>query len=293
MSYRPHEDFIAPARPKSEAWRTIGGYLLIEVAHMGLIVAAFSVLGAAVGDIRAQATFEAIFNSPLTAAESLLFLASFAFLGIAVILVTRHVHQRSALTLLGPVGPALAQFWVVMKALVALQFALIVVLPDGDIEMVRNLPVSTWLVYLPLAVPVILMQTAAEEAVFRGYLQQQLAARFRHPIIWMGLPSAMFAMGHFQLNDPDGFNMVLWSFSFAVVAADLTARSGTLGPAIALHFVNNAMAILYAALPGPVSGLSLFHYALPYGDRVTDSLIVVDLGILFVSWLAARVAIRA
>ena len=38
----------------------------------------------------------------------------------------------------------------------------------------------------------------------------------------------------------------IWAGAFGIAAADLTARCGTLGPAIALHFGNNLCAALIA-----------------------------------------------
>jgi DNA-directed RNA polymerase subunit RPC12/RpoP len=47
----------------------------------------------------------------------------------------------------------------------------------------------------------VLIQTGAEEVLFRGYLQQQLAARFASPIAWMVLPSAIFALPALPARD--------------------------------------------------------------------------------------------
>ena len=75
--------------------------------------------------------------------------------------------------------------------------------------------------------------------------------------------------------------------------ADLTARSGSLGPAIAVHFCNNVSAILVVSLPDDLSGLAL--YLTPFGMQDTDALaawLPVDFAMMLVFWLAARLAIR-
>ena len=41
------------------------------------------------------------------------------------------------------------------------------------------MPLAAWAAWLPLVLPALLVQTAAEEIAFRGYLMQGLAARFR------------------------------------------------------------------------------------------------------------------
>jgi hypothetical protein len=80
---------------------------------------------------------------------------------------------------------------------------------------------------------------------------------------------------------------------FGVLAADLTARAGTLGPAIALHFFNNIIALLFISLPDSLSSLAL--YVLPYDMSDTDVLrqwLLVDFAVMIVGWLAARLALR-
>ena len=94
-------------------------------------------------------------------------------------------------------------------------------------------------------------------------MQQQLAARFSSPIIWMVLPSAFFAGLHYQ---PEIMGDNTWLvmgavFVFALLAADLTAVTGNIGAAWAMHFVNNALAILLVATEGPLSGLALLRRA--------------------------------
>ncbi len=86
---------------------------------------------------------------------------------------------------------------------------------------------------------------------------------------------------------------MLWATLFGLAAADLTARAGTLGPAIALHLVNNFNAIALAAPEGAFDGLALYTY--PFSLASSEALIAwapIDLMILFCSWLTARLALR-
>ena len=88
--------------------------------------------------------------------------------------------------------------------------------------------------------------------------------------------------------------VVIWAMLFGLAAADLTARSGTLGPAIALHLVNNFSAIALVAPAGYFDGLALATY--PFGPNDTAQLLKwmpMDLMILLCSYLAARLALRA
>ena len=75
--------------------------------------------------------------------------------------------------------------------------------------------------------------------------------------------------------------------------ADLTARAGTLGPAIAVHFVNNASPFLLVSLPDDLSGLSLYLGSFSMGDEaMMRAWLPVDFAFMIVSWLTARLAIR-
>jgi hypothetical protein len=76
----------------------------------------------------------------------------------------------------------------------------------------------------------------------------------------MVLPSALFAALHYQpeVMGDNTWLMMGAVFVFALLAADLTAVTGTIGAAWAMHFVNNALAILVMATDGPLSGLALY-----------------------------------
>jgi len=161
--------------------------------------------------------------------------------------------------------------------------------------MERNLAAGTWVMFLPFAIIAVFVQVSAEEILFRGYIQQQLAARFRSPLIWILVPAGLFGLGHYMPQDA-GENatlIALWAVVFGVLMADLTARSGTLGPAIAVHLANNVVAIVVVSLPDSLSGLSLFlaPFSMADADAVRTWL-PVDFAMMFVSWLAARLALR-
>jgi uncharacterized protein len=154
---------------------------------------------------------------------------------------------------------------------------------------------SRWLLLLPLSLLAVLVQVSAEEIVFRGYVQQQLAARFNSPLIWMVLPSALFALGHYLPAEAgeNALMVALWAGVFGILMADLTARSGSLGPAIAVHLWNNVSAILIVSLPDDLSGLALYLTPFSMDDAAAiRTWLPVDFALMLVSWLAARLAIR-
>lgn len=231
-------------------------------------------------------------STPLAALINLYFFLAMIFaLSVALWLI----HQRPVSGLIGPYRPALQQAIRVIKAVVPIMLlALLLPMPEG-MALAPNTSPGLWAALLPLTLIGLLIQTSAEELIFRGYLQSQLAARFSHPLVWIGLPSMVFGMLHFDphIDAASAWIMVLWATCFGAAAADLTARTGTLGPAIALHLVNNFGAIAIAAPDGNFDGLALWSF--PFSVEDTDkvlALMPVEMLVLLCSWLAARLALR-
>lgn len=292
--YSNHDAFIRPARARSEIWRFVVGLGIAAMGYLTLNQIYFTTIYQAMGS-KSQALYVDLTQGSTPLAMFLL-LISFGWMTVSVAVVVRVLHKRPVRSLLGPLPLAWAHFRSVSIMLIVLGIVLFV-LPPWDMggDMVPNMALSRWLILLPLSLLAVLIQVSAEEIVFRGYVQQQLAARFRSPLIWMVLPSVLFALGHY-LPDMAGENalvIALWAGMFGMLMADLTARSGSLGPAIAVHFCNNVSAILVVSLPDDLSGLAL--YLTPFGMQDTDALaawLPVDFAMMLVFWLAARLAIR-
>lgn len=231
-----------------------------------------------------------------TPAAMFLLLGSFGLMTLGVTIVARVLHRRSFASLIGPLGLATSQFSAVVRLLMIIG-AVIYLLPPWDLgePYVPNLELGKWVLLLPFSLVAVFVQVSAEEIVFRGYVQQQLAARFSSPIIWMVLPSFLFALGHYLPNDAgeNALIIALWAGVFGMLMADLTARAGSLGPAIAVHFCNNVAAIVIVSMPDDLSGLAL--YLTPFSMEDTEALrawLPVDFVLMFITWLAARLAIR-
>ena len=290
MAYERHEAMVAPARDGAELWRTGLGALVIGVVYVFALIQ-FATALAAFDSSRSLYDQFVYADTPLGV---LLNLGSFVFMGLGPIVVCRFLHARPWQTLIGPSGQATWDFLLAVRAVAILTVVLWVLLP-APYTLERGLPAGRWLMLLPLTLPALFLQIAAEEILFRGYLQQQLAARFRSPLIWMILPSALFALGHYVPEEygDNALLVVAFTFAFGVVAADLTARTGSLGAAMGLHFANNVIAVAVVSFPGQLSGLAL--YLLPFGPEdatVAGPLIVTELAVLGISWLAIRLALR-
>jgi len=292
MSYKPHNRLVAPARQKSGVFRlTFGLTVTISLYAFLLALGSYALkltMGNAwVGDLAAP-------GGVLTPGQTLTILGSFSFLIIAIGLVVILVHHRNPISLLGGLALTNSQFLLAMRGLVTyVGLAIIFLFLTEDFR--QQLSFVLWLTLLPISVLFILIQVSAEELVFRGYIQSQLAALGAPRIIWILIPSILFGLLHYN---PSAMNELapwtaLWAVGFGVLAADLTARNGTLGPAIALHFTNNFMALVVLGLEDFLGGLSLYVY--PFSSTDTTELVSrmpnEAIGIL-VAYLFVRLAMR-
>lgn len=296
FDYRPHRRFIAPAQAKPQVWRFCFGLVL----GAGLFLVLSQLIFGSLFRVLEPSTVDAILadgQSGQTAASMLLVLVQLGLLAVSAGLVALMVHKRGPITLIGDPAQAWRQFVVVTFAMI-LFMAVIWLLPpyDFDEPLQRNMGIGRWLLLLPFALLAVLIQTSAEEILFRGYIQQQLAAKFKSPLIWMLLPAVLFGIGHYvpASAGSNAWTIALWATVFGLLMADLTARSGTLGPAMAVHFVNNVSALVLVSVPDEMSGLALF--VLPFGledEAQMAAWLPVDFAMILVSWLVARLAIRA
>lgn len=281
------------AEPRSELWRTVLGM----IAMVALYIALALIFNQAISELtRYRPTFSDELMSGSTPLAMYVLLASFGLISLSVFAVVRFLHKRGALTVFGPTMLAVPQFFRVLGMLVLLGIVLMVLPPyDMGGELVPNMAMGLWALLLPLSLLAVFVQVSAEEIFFRGYLQQQLAARFSSPWVWMVLPSTLFAIGHYQPSEAGGNALIIaiWAGLFGLLMADLTARAGSIGPALAVHFLNNVTALLITALPDSLGGLALWHT--PFGMEDEAQLrawLPVDFAMMIVSWLAARLALR-
>lgn len=296
FDYRPHAGFVEPARAASHIWRLCLGLVLAAGFFLVLSQVIFGTLFRILEPATAQAIL-ADGQAGQSAAGMLILLSQLGLLAVAAGLVVVMVHKRRPLSLIGPPALALRQFISVAIGMVMLTVAIWVLPPwDYGAPLERNMPTGRWLLLLPVALIAVLIQSSAEEIFFRGYVQQQLAARFSSPLVWMLAPAALFGIGHYlpESAGSNAWTIALWATMFGILMADLTARSGTLGPAMAVHFVNNVSAIVLTSVPDEMSGLAL--YVLPFGmadEAQMAAWLPVDFGFMLVSWFVARLAIRA
>jgi hypothetical protein len=284
-----HARFVAPARARPQLWRLLLGIVLILVIYFAGILALLGAIWLIAG-FDAMVLWAGRLTQGQTPAAVLFVLASFTFMALGPMLVARLLHKRGPGTLFGPwrdVARGFAMGAGVVGGLIGLS-ALVM---DLGFTPLPNVPLGLWLMVLPLALLGLLIQTGAEEILFRGYLQQQLAARFASPLAWAVLPSLLFGLLHFNAGAPShiAWLTVAATGLFGMIAADLTRVTGNIGLAWGFHFANNVFALLVIALSGPLSGLAL--YTTPFSAAQTDTLLPLiarDMAATVAFWAVLR-----
>jgi len=255
------EATLAEAAAYPDLWRLALGTALALGLWAGfsalLIAAATAVVAGREGAFGVMPFLTGL-AAPDTPGKVLLVLATFGGLFIGAMVAAAALHFRGPGTLFGD-GATWRRGFLVALAVIVPVYAVPTALSVAFGEVAPNLAPLRWAALLPLALPFLFVQIAAEELFFRGYLQQQLAVRFSARVVWMGLPALVFALLHW--NPDAGANLplvLLATFTFGLVAADLTERTGSLGAAMGLHLGNNAFGVFGVAAQGTITGLALF-----------------------------------
>ena len=298
MSYKLHENLVNPARQKSGIFRLLLGLVILTLIYLVLLTALLFALKLTMGGVWVSNLRPGVVTSP---GQTLTLLGSFSTMAIAVGAVVLILHHRSPTTLLGGLRPAFDQFCQSIRGLIP-YLIIVILLVFSSQDMQPHLAIGTWLTLLPITLVLLMVQVGAEELVFRGYLQSQLAALNAPTFVWILLPSVAFGLLHYDPTTTGDLApwIVLWAIFFGVAAADLTARYGTLGPAIAMHFVNNFAAITFMGFKDNLGGLNLYVYPFSISNtsKFTEMLpletFALGLAYFSIRWaMAWRVAISS
>ncbi|WP_170317534.1 type II CAAX endopeptidase family protein [Paroceanicella profunda] len=246
------EGFIRPALPRSGPWRSLGATCLLAAGLLACSAAsgvlAVVLTGAELRD-----------GGRLGPLAQLCLLAGFLLTWPVLWGVMRLFHRRGPSTLLGPAPlvPAYLRGMAVMAAF-ALTGICIALLSIGAPQAGPGASPGMAAAVLLL----LLVQTASEELVFRGYLLQQLAVRWRNPLGWALLPSVLFGLMHYTPSVPADAALMamIRTGGLGLLLALVTARTGTLGAAMGIHFVNNVMAMLVVGSAESQLGLTLWQW---------------------------------
>jgi len=200
--------------------------------------------------------------------EAVLLLLASIVAGLPMLAIVLRWLHNTTLRALFSNDPLRIRWFLAAVLVVAVLQAILFFIPQAP-EIHPNLSLARWLTWLAPALVLILLQSTTEELVFRGYAQQMLLARFGHVWVALLIPSIIFGLGHY---DPEtyGQNALLAVAVIAVwglMLAHLTWQSGSLLPAIGLHFANNVLAILVVSEQGNLSALALYHWPFDFSTE--------------------------
>ncbi|MFT6425371.1 MAG: membrane protease YdiL (CAAX protease family) [Celeribacter sp.] len=299
MKYNAYADMVASALRQRAYWRiavVLGASFLVSALLTPL---ALGLIGALAPELMAIKRTSSGIEIGTSQGGLFVVLASFALLLGATVIFAKKFAERNLRDITGPAPILRAQFIVTLKWMAGLTAVMILVPsphPAGDTgDMHENLALALWLAWLPLGLIGLAVQVTAEEMFFRGYLQTQLIGATQSYAKGMVLAALLFGIGHIstEIDGVAALFPIIWATLFGLVAGDLTARSGTIGPAIAVHLVNNMMAMFIAPVGGQLSGFGLWTRDIDLSTAYSDPVLVCFEGlILLITWLTARIALK-
>ena len=293
------EAFISPARVYPAFWRIVIGLLTgLGVYMLGAAVVLWfgiDLLSGVFPELEGLDAFALLYGNGTSPGQMALILATFIPMGLGAFAMAAW-HWRGPASLFGSSTRFSRNFFIAIAVLAAANAIFFaaerLIAPE---TYAPNVPFAAWIKHLTWAVPLLFIQTTSEELVFRGYLQQQLAARFNSPIIWMILPALLFGAGHYDDTiDPTLALLIVFATTmFGIIAADLTRLTGNLAAAMGFHFANNFVALLLVGVPGELSGLALYHAPFTMDDTsILMNYIILDIAVMFAIWAALRRVLR-
>jgi len=161
-------------------------------------------------------------------------------------LILPHLHDRPWRDLIGPQHRL--SFGVLLRssllwlAILAVPSLAALFMGDETLRMQAVEPVR-FLLFVLFLMPAILIQVAAEEALFRGYLFQGFQVAFRSMFMAAVPVAALFALAHAGSHTVHGWLAYALYAALSLFLSAVTIRSNRLEPAIGIHFAQNLTAI--------------------------------------------------
>jgi len=147
-----------------------------------------------------------------------------------------------------------------------------------------SISIAWWLAALAPVALLALLQTSAEELLFRAYLPRGLARRFASPVVWAVLPVLVFTGLHWNAASTPLMNAagLLTIGVFAALLMLLVYATGNLGASMGAHLANNLFGFLLISHQEAYNAFALFT-ARPLegaGWSETEALLVTGVGLV-------------
>ena len=295
MNLSRYSPMIEDAARHPALWRLLLGFLTVFVVLAVWVAAIIALRAVALGTWFAEAGADILVLGAGTPAQATLYLIVVAGLGAGACVAAAFWQKRTPRSLVGPGARTLRHAVIAAATTFAILGCLsLLTLPFSE-PVERNQPFTTWLAWLPVGILALILQTGGEEVFFRGYLQSQLAARFRGHSLAVVAPALLFGFAHYVPSFPliAALTYVLIATMFGILAADLTIRTGSLGAAWGFHLANNALAVLIIAPTGSVTGLALWRTGTEFGpEALTSPLATAEILVLLATWFLIRRVLR-
>jgi len=264
----PLDLYAAPGAARPGLWRMFVGCLAILAGWLVRTVRVRAVtvlvnLGRGMDLVGALEAMQALLGES-TPAGVLYKLVTFAGIWPASWGTLRLLHRQRFGTLFSPEGRIRWRDFGGGLALAAGFWLLTMIVGLGVVgaPVRTDLSFGAWIAWFaPLAVMVFL-QASGEEIIFRGYILQQLASRYRSPLVWAFLPAFLFGLLHYSSGSAIGiaWHYVAVTTLFGVAAAALVWRTGSLAAAMGLHTGMNMFSLSGIGLQGIIEGTQLYLY---------------------------------
>jgi uncharacterized protein len=285
----PFERWLDAARPKAKLWRLVVGVVIavaIWIAWTLAVMFGYAIWVATGGHATsAQAAIDELVNGASPAAVMTL-LVSFLGLWFGVWAAVRLMHGQAFWAIVSPEKTIRWRDFVIGLAIIAGYFALNLLF-----SMAAGLPMGersdvSLLEWAAMAAPIcvlVFFQASGEELLFRGYVTQQLAARFRNPLIWGLLPSLAFGAIHYSNGSFAEYSTyyMLATTLFALAATVSVWRTGSLSMAMGMHTANNIGSFLFVGMDDSMNATQLWLW------RVEDIMQAAPYDILLLTLLLA------
>ena len=252
--------FVSLADNGANTWPRIAATIALAVALTMLAIAGLvAALWIVEGDLLLEYPAAAL-ATPFGAAVTLLAAAA---LWPALAAGVRLLHRRPLATIVGHDGwKGRKDLLVGLAVGIAVPLAVgLLAIPIGPVPERSAVAAGTWiLLFLPFTA-LVLAQSSAEEALFRGYLPQVLAAKRAGPLVWFVAPTLLFATLHWYDDVPLWKNLVVVASIgvFALGMMVVVLKTGRIAAPSGGDWGNNVVALQLVTLDEGFAAVALYQ----------------------------------